>query len=85
MSREAQLEGEWKHWKVNLQIFSRESNKQQLPLFDFNSPLAEETTVLCFSSKILKNVKELVSTKCCCRVSAGENFRRRFYILDTMR
>lgn len=41
MSREAQLEGEWKHWKVNLQIFSRESSKQQLPLFDFNSLLAE--------------------------------------------
>lgn len=70
MSREAQLEEEWKHWKVNLQIFSRESYKQQLPLSDFNSPLAEETTVLCFEQG-LKNVKELVSKKCCCRVNAG--------------
>lgn len=62
MSREAQLEGEWKHWKVNLQIFSRESNKQQLPLFDFNSARAGETTVLCFE-RGFKNVKELVSKK----------------------
>lgn len=34
--------GGWKHWKVNLQIFSRESSKQQLPLFDFNSLLAQK-------------------------------------------
>lgn len=52
MSREAQLEGEWKHWKVNLQIFSRESNKQQLPLI---STLRLQKKLLSYvSSKVLK-------------------------------